>query len=189
MNEPRTNHPGTADLLAWIAGEGDERLGLHVASCRRCRRTVDEWRTLGPALGEALREEADRAFTPERLDRQRARIMEQIRRGRRARVLEFPLTAAANGGRRLLRPDVRRWTAAAALAGMLIGTLAGRFLLDPRLPRQATVADAGQAGARPVLTGASGADEAFLLELDAAVFSSSPSALRALDALTPVADR
>lgn len=193
MSRPRSTHPSASALLAWVAGADDAALASHVASCERCQRAAADWRTVGLHLREDLVEEADAAFTGERLAHQRAEVMRRVRGGG-ARVLRFPAPATPAGPRpRIFGADLRRWIAAAALVGLVVGTLAGRFLLDPHGPqasdasRRATEAQAGPS--LPRLTGLPVSDEAFLVELDAAVHSSSPRALRAIDALTPGADR
>jgi hypothetical protein len=194
MSRMQSTHPSASALLAWVAGTDDAALASHVASCERCRQAAADWRTVGLQLREDLVEEADAAFTGERLAHQRAEVMRRVRGGG-ARVLRFPAPAAPAVHRsRVFGADLRRWIAAAALVGLVVGTLAGRFLLDPHGPqatdasRRATEPQAG-VPSLPMLTGLPVSDEAFLVELDAAVYSSSPRALRAIDALTPGADR
>ncbi len=193
MSRASTSHPTPPDLLAWLSGAADPALADHVAACPRCQSLVEDWRTVGLAVTQRLESEADAVFTEERLAHQHDAVMRRLRGGG-ARVLPFP--APAGGGRqrpRVFGTEIRRWMAAAALVGLLVGTLAGRFLLDPQGspaadPRARAAASPG-APASPAFTGVPLSDEAFLVELDAAVFSSSPRALRALDALTPDAER
>lgn len=193
MSRLRSTHPSASALLAWVAGADDAALANHVASCERCRQAAADWRTVGLHLREDLVEEADGAFTVERLAHQRAEVMRRVRGGG-ARVLRFPAPSTPPSARpRIFGADLRRWIAAAALVGLVVGTLAGRFLLDPHGPqatdasRRATEPQSGPS--LPMLTGLPVSDEAFLVELDAAVQSSSPRALWALDALTPGAER
>lgn len=199
MTRQTSSHPDPATLLAWATGADDGATAQHVSACARCQRVSDQWRATAAGVSATLKDEADAAFTAERLERQRAEVMRRIRAGAGARVLRFPAPTAGPRPARLLRHDLRRWVAAAAVVGLIVGTLAGRFLLDPHrqvaLARARGTVPAMVAPASPRAAGsgasatASGADEAFLVELDAAVFASSPRSLQALDALTPGLDR
>lgn len=190
MRRVRTSHPSVSDLVAWVTGDDDASIAAHVASCVRCRRIADDWRALGVELRQGWEAEADAAFAPERLARQRDEVMRRVRRAG-ARVLRFPAPPGSVGRpTRVFGADIRRWVAAAALVGLVVGTLAGRFLLEPQgtaaVDSRLRPAVAPQeTPTLPMLTGRPITDEAFLVELDAAVHSSSPRALRALDALTP----
>ncbi len=196
MRHLSDQHPGPADLIAWASGRALDEVATHVANCQRCQHAARDWHIVGLRAGEALREEADEVFTAGRLAQQRASIFRRLRQGGPARVLPFPARPAALAGRSgLFRTEARRWIAAAAVVGLVVGTLAGRFLLDPR-PRTPAHAAAGVApraltppAAPRFPTATTSSDEAFLVELDAAVFSSSPRALRAIDALTPDTER
>lgn len=139
-----------------------------------------EWR----ASVDALVSVADAAFGPARLVRQRAAIdrrVAQRSRGAHARILRFPgavvRTAAAH--------PWRRWVAAAAVAGLLAGAGAGRFLFpDPR-PTSSLASTAPTGRVTPAQFRMSPGDEAFLIEFDAALSGRPGAPLRALDALTP----
>ncbi len=83
-----------------------------------------------------------------------------------------------------------RWVAAAAVAGLVVGMVAGRAGRDfgpvNRPAGQALVQAARQdsgATIRTVSTPLS--DDEFLVELESAIESRGPGALRALDELTP----
>jgi anti-sigma factor RsiW len=184
-----SHHPSDTTLLAWVSGTADPHVEAHVRACPSCRAQADTWEALGTTLADALAEEADALIDEGRLARQRASIVRRLT-GARARVLPFP-------ARRLVGPstafgsEVKRWVAIAALIGLVVGTLAGRFVLEPR--REALARSAHRSASPPhggiALLPASGmaaaADEAFLVELDAALLARGPRSLRALDALTP----
>jgi hypothetical protein len=189
----RGTHPEAPRLLAWSRGEDDASVGHHVQACARCQAEVDRWRHSLTSLAGGLAEEADRVFDETRLATQRASILNRLRGLPRARVIPFPTaTAIAPSRTAVLGPHLRRAVAAAALVGLLVGTLAGRFLLDPhRTIRPVRVTQAPQLGpahgATPGIRTGTAGDEAFLVELDAALISHGPRTLRALDALTPEA--
>jgi len=148
------------------------------------------------SVARTLREVADVAtiavdeqFPPERLARQRARILARIERyGQRARVLAFPSPPTHRPA--LLRPrSVRRWVAAAAAAGLVVGLVAGRSVHD--IPSLHVPMRFDHAPATfPVPLRASSdplADEELLREVEDAVGSAGPSALRRIEDVTPVA--
>jgi hypothetical protein len=73
--------------------------------------------------------EADAVFTPERLARQQARILQRLEQdGRPGRVIAFP-GHPQEGAAPRVRPATR-WIAAAAAAGLLVGLLAGHLAHD-----------------------------------------------------------
>lgn len=133
--------------------------------------------------------EADARFPAERLARQRHAILRRLEYGRTmGRLLRFPAPA-----RRPVptRPSHRRWIAAAAAAGLLLGILTGRYVGVDR-PRFAVRADRSSAAIAPAVTAAApgfgtphAADEALLGEVDTALARHRSVELRALDALTP----
>lgn len=146
-------------------------------------------------LADTLRTEADAHVPDSHLARQRSDIMRRLRGEPRARVLRFPATAPTPGARRLdMRGHTQRWVAAAALLGLAIGGGTARYF-DPHLrgplgSLSSRLSSPPAATARPAITTAevTVADEAFLVELDAALVSQAPEPLRVLDALTPERD-
>jgi len=147
-------------------------------------------------VARTLREVADVAtiavdaqFPPERLARQRARILARIERsGQRARVLSFPAQPVQQPAR--IRPrSVRRWVAAPAAAGLVVGLVAGRTVHDVpslQVPMRFDRAPASfpvplRASSDPL------GDEELLREVEDAVGSAGPSALRRIEDVTPVA--
>jgi len=173
--------------------------GIACSLCERRRATLagflDE-------VSESATAAAEEAFPPERLARQHARILQRVRQqcldqrrldqqSRAGRVLAFPLAHAQRVSQLHTRP-VRRWVAGAAAAGLLIGVVAGHFahefpvsvIVRPSAGQQVI----GQQVSLP-LRASSGtmSDDEFLREIEAAVGSSGPAALRRIDAVTPVA--
>jgi hypothetical protein len=158
----------------------------HLATCPRCRdraalaaRALDAHRRDAAAAADAL-------FTAADLERQRRTIQARISRAPRpARVLPFPSHDAAAP---VVRAD-RRWLAAAAAAGLILGAAAGqlphwRSGARPDAPASARVAVSPPSMAavpdpRPL-------EDTLLSEVEAALDTDARQALRALDALTPV---
>jgi hypothetical protein len=154
----------------------------HVQDCARCQaRAALARRTLDAAKAEA-HAAADAAFSAADLERQRRAIIARIARGHRsARVLPFPGHEAAGPAP---RAD-RRWLAAAAAAGLVLGALAGQL---PHLnapgalvtrTHDAPAVVAARTETRPL-------EDTLLSEVEAALDSEARPELRALDALTPV---
>lgn len=106
----------------------DEALLRHLVQCRRCEaRYVAMQVAFGEARDAAI-EEASAVCSPERMARQRDRILRRIEaQDAGPRVLPFP--AAGHGASGDQQPRVlRRWVAAAAVAGLFVGLTAGRLL-------------------------------------------------------------
>jgi hypothetical protein len=188
----RENHPDDTALLAWAGGQEDTSVAAHVSSCGSCRQRTSAWRDSLGALRLDLAGEADAHFAEDRLARQRAEISRRLRGAPRARVLAFP-AAHVSGARpsTAFSPEARRWVAAAALVGLVLGGATG-WILDRRRPfpmREGGTAAGVDAGAARVPTllhlESATADEAFIVELDAALMTRGPGPLRALDAITP----
>jgi hypothetical protein len=99
----------------------------HLRTCPACEQTRREMASLLGQVADAIAADADAHFPADRLTRQRARIMTQLQQvGHQARVIAFPggaVPPAEMPGR--TRP-ASRWIAAAAVAGLLVGVVAGR---------------------------------------------------------------
>jgi hypothetical protein len=181
-------HPSDIDLLTELLarGEAGPALPEHVAACATCSA---RWRALASTLeGDrvALAAAADAYFPADRLERQRRHVARRIEHGHRAaRVLRFPVMAMRDTPR---RRAAHRSVAAAALLGLIVGTLAGR-LLDRHAQAPGAAVPAAVSAADPdtetMAQAAVTPDEAFLSELDHALASPRPAPLSALDALTP----
>lgn len=183
------------ELYAETCGN-DAPLHPHLAGCPGC---AARYAALVEALqehGEQVSAEADRLFTAERLARQCERILQRIDVGRFARVIPFPVRSAADGITMLGRGSMarlvsRRWVAAAAAAGLVLGFFAERVIrnsrtLDfagPRVARQATPRlSPAIAQATPHLVSY---EDAILDEIDAVLAGQPAQELHALDAITP----
>jgi anti-sigma factor RsiW len=173
--------------LCLVHTGGARAVEPHLIACPLCDARMSTLAAMLDETSEALTAEADKAFPPERLARQHARILQQIEQeGRPARVIAFP--AATPQPLRLSRRPIPRWIAAAGAvaAAFVVGVLADHLTHDfvvapPRLA--ARTVDAGT----PIRTvaAASVSDDELLGQIEAAVGSSGPEALRPLDAVTP----
>jgi hypothetical protein len=142
---------------------------------------------------------ADAAFPPERLERQHSRILARLlREGRPARVIAFPAgqTQPETGVSRT-RPR-SRWIAAAAVAGLVVGVIAGRFGHEYSFNRPAARVIVAHAAEQPQLRAPGTAvpiqeatvsisEDEFLDQLETAVESPAAAALQPIDELTPTA--
>src|SRR3954447_16382161 len=102
-----------------IATSATGTVPSETAACEVCRaRHQSLTRTLNE-VSDAAALAADAAFPPERLTRQRTRILARIERyGEQARVLAFPSSHLHHPT--MLRPRrLQRWVAAAAAAGLI----------------------------------------------------------------------
>jgi hypothetical protein len=157
-------------------------------SCTAC---LARQRSLAATLQEITTsavDSADAAFPAERLARQRARILQRIGHyGQQARILTFP-------GRRATRPTllqphaVRRWIAGAAAAAFVVGVLAGHMVHD--IPSLHVPLAASRAVYENVPLRASSepiGDDELLRQVELAVESAGPLALRRIADVTPEA--
>jgi len=181
-------HLSDERLIELSLDGADRKAETHLAECASCEVRRAELASMLVDATIALNEQADEAFSPERLARQHARIMQRIdQEGRPARVIAFP-TGHTSAVRVHRRPS-RRWAAAGAVAAaFVVGILAGH--LTQNLPG-ASSAPATQLAMRapeqraPIRVAASISDDELLGQVEAAVGSTGPAALRALDAVTP----
>jgi len=181
-------HLSDERLIELSLDGADRKADTHLADCASCELRRAELASLLVDATGALNGEADEAFSSERLARQHARIMQRIdQEGRPARVIAFP-TGHTSTVRVHRRPS-RRWAAAGAVAAaFVVGILAGH--LTQNLPG-ASSAPATHLAMRapeqraPIRVAASISDDELLGQVEAAVGSTGPAALRALDAVTP----
>jgi hypothetical protein len=169
----------------------------HLGSCARCDVRRARLQGLLDDVSGTAAAEADAAFPPERLARQQARILAHLLHdGRPARVIAFPAGNPHESLASRTRPSTR-WIAAAAVAGLVIGVIAGRFGHEYPLlgrPGSARVAVARTAEAPELRAGNTGtlrevsvdiSDEEFLSQIELAIDGPAAAALQPLDDLTP----
>jgi hypothetical protein len=134
---------------------------------------------------------ADDAFPEDRLQRQRARILQRIdQSGRPGRLIAFPASQGQTT-RSLLHPtSTTRWVAAAAVVAFIAGVVAGQrlpneFHLGP--PLQVAVSRPAPQATGTTLRASAPlvpSDDEFLGEVELAA-ESRPAVLRHIDELTP----
>lgn len=158
----------------------------HLESCASCRTRHD---AVARMLDEARRTaelDAEDAFPLERLAQQRDRILARVDDLCRAgKVLTFPHTHVRSVPTQASHRS--RWVAAAAAAGLVVGLLGGHLTRDfssrPGLQaRRVVPTGVTLRPARPLPS-----DDELLGQVEVAFERTGPSALRPLDALTPVA--
>jgi hypothetical protein len=188
-------------------GAGKTRRHEHLRDCSDCRRRYEHLTARLERQRQQDIAEADAAFTPERLAQQWSRILLRLETADRGRIVKFPQRQPPTPG---LRWMARRWMAAAAAVGLLVGFTVERFIdirVRPRASRSRSAASAARSsaetqtrliGARPEPTAVPAltpiaalesaspySDEAFLVEIDDALSATRASELQALDAFTP----
>ena len=168
----------------------------HLASCGVCdERRVNLARILAEVSDVAVAE-ADALFTQERLERQRAHILQRVEQeSRHGRLISFPAGHGLSPTLLRARPAAR-WIAGAAAAGLFIGLLAGHLTHDFTAGRVLPSGIAsGIAGSRTAASPAAAtfqavsttmSEEEFLGRLEIAIEGTGGSALRPLDDLTPL---
>ncbi len=99
----------------------------HLHGCPACARRYHEFVHQMADVREEALVEADAGFSPARLDAQRAQILARLEHiAHPARVIPFPAAATQNLAM-FTGTQVRRWIAAAAAAGLIIGLTVGRM--------------------------------------------------------------
>jgi hypothetical protein len=184
----RQNHLSDERIVELCLAEGHDLAGNeHLQACAACGARQTEVAALLEEISAAAVDEADAVFTPERLARQQARILQRIEQdGRPARVITFP--GHVQDGPALRPKPAARWIAAAAAAGLVIGLLAGHLAHD--IPGRAAAPSAvalrpatPEPGLRAVATTFS--EDEFLGQIELAADSPGGFALRSLHDATP----
>jgi len=170
----------------------------HLSSCARCDARRAHMQRLLEEVSEAATAAADAAFPLERLNRQQARILARLQHeGRPARVIAFPAGHAPHEPVAARTRPASRWIAAAAVGGLVVGVIAGRFGHDytfqrPGISRVIASREVEQPELRaPVTTtairevAATISDDEFLDQLETAIDAPAAAALQPLDDLTP----
>ncbi len=161
----------------------------HLGGCAACEQRRVATARLLDEVGQACIEDADAAFPASRLARQQIRIQQRIEEETRpARVIAFPAAGVPSTPFVRTRRPVTRWIAAAAVAGLLVGLVAGRAGRQPETAFVSSQArgPVGQPGIRAISAPlAPLSDDEVLGAIEAAVEGRGGMALRPLDELTP----
>lgn len=170
----------------------------HLSACARCDARRIRLHRLLEDVSDTATVAADAAFPPERLARQQARILAQLQHeGRPARVIAFPAGHPQHDAIISRTRPGSRWIAAAAVAGLVVGVIAGRFGHDYNFGRpggaRIIVAHAAEqpelraTGTTATLreVNASISDDEFLNQIEIAIDAPAAAALQPLDELTP----
>jgi hypothetical protein len=172
----------------------DEAPLRHLAHCPACEARYQAVRAAFDETREAAIAGAEAACSADRMERQRERILRRVDALQSGpRVLPFP--AAGQSGHAAAHPRVfRRWVAAAAVAGLLVGLGAGRVVFngsgsrtaaDARQQVAPASAPARQAPTMRALHVESGlSDDQFLSEIEMATAAPRTRELRAIYAFT-----
>lgn len=189
----RMRHLADEDLLALIETATSD---AHLDGCDRCATRHAELLCIIADL-DVVHADADAVFDDERLLHQRTHILRRLDKNHGpARVLPFPAAYGA-GAIRVFASTGRRWVAAAAIAGLVVGIFSGRLVThrnnqirEDAFP-QAYSASVRVSAARPVIVPAelrtSGRDEPLFEEVESALARPRVQELTAIDAITPAA--
>lgn len=166
---------------------------IHLRTCDDCAARYEEIAAFLDNLAADVNADFDTVFTAERLLAQRQKISRRLSRllglDPQARVLRFP-----SSGPPLPHADAsaRRWMAAAAVACLVLGVAAGRLMPFPSTFSDQPAAASGPPTPAVVATDVDlgeptiyGAEDDFLMEIEAALGSPRIDQLRAIDEMTP----
>jgi anti-sigma factor RsiW len=170
----------------WASPKADREVHPHLAHCAACRARYAEFERWVTGLGTELRDEADEAFTGERLALQQAQIARRLETLERpARVIAFPKAARAviNG-----HSHVRRWVTVAAAASLIAGFSLGQVVPlhragEPRRQTPQMTVDTATARAKEITPVSTSQNDDVLLS--DAFSRPRVSTLSALDDMTP----
>ena len=160
----------------------------HLGACSVCAARGADLSQLLVATTSAAVAEADAVFTPERLTRQKTRILHRLEQeGRPGKVVNFPAGHMHQPRPRRARPGMR-WVAGAAAAGVFIGMLAGHYapMLQPDA-RQSSFAPASPEAVTVQSVSTTLSEEEFLGRLEMAIDGTGGTTLQPLHDLTPLA--
>jgi hypothetical protein len=160
----------------------------HLGACAACDARREDLSRLLAATVSVATAEADAVFTPERLTRQRARIVQRLEQeGRPGKVVIFPAGQMHHPRPLRARPGMR-WVAGAAAAGVVIGMLAGHYA--PYFPLQGTrpsvFAEVRPEAVALQTVSTTMSEEEFLGRLERAIDGTGGPTLRPLHDLTPL---
>jgi hypothetical protein len=156
----------------------------HLVACSACAARQADLSQLLAATTSAAEAEADAVFSPDRLARQKTRILQRLEQeGRPGKVVTFPAGHLRQPRPLRARPGMR-WVAGAAAAGVFIGMLAGHYA--PVL-RQGALAPVGPEAVTLQSVSTTMSEEEFLGRLEMAIDGTGGATLRPLHDLTPLA--
>jgi hypothetical protein len=160
----------------------------HLGACAACEARRASVSHMLEELTVASHEDADAAFPADRLARQQLHILQRIdQEARSAKVLAFPAAQESSPGVIARTHSASRWIAAAAVAGLLVGAIAGRLGHDTTqaLGGRTTINRPAAAAAGVRTVSATISDEELLGQIEMAVDGRTGRSLRPLDELTP----
>ena len=170
----------------------------HLSACTRCDARRARLQHLLDDVSETATAAADAAFPVERLSRQHSRILARLQHeGRPARVIAFPAGSSPHEPIISRTRPASRWIAAAAVGGLVVGVIAGRFGHDYSFQRVGASRVIGTRSAEPPELRAPGttaairevaasiSDDEFLNQIEIAIDAPAAAALQPLDDLTP----
>ena len=160
----------------------------HLGACSVCAARRADLSQLLAATTSAAVAEADAMFTPDRLERQKTRILQRLEQeGRPGKVVTFPAGHVHQPKPLRARPGMR-WVAGAAAAGVFIGMLAGHYapVLQQRA-RQSSFAPVSPATVTLQTVSTTMSEEEFLGRLEMAIDGTGGTTLQPLHDLTPLA--
>lgn len=185
-----TPHLTDERILDTCVQGGSDADRQHLSFCSECRTRHEDVAALLTETADAASTDADEVFTPERLARQRSRVLQRIEQtGRPGLLVRFPTGHAARVRQLPARPTAARWVAGAAAAGLVVGVLAGHFAHDFRVQSQPQPTFAAVRQDAPTLTAVSTtrlSEEEFLGQLELAIESTSGATLEPLHEMTPL---
>ena len=196
----RDRHVSDAVLVDAYRGRGAQPLPAdvdrHLRTCQACASRRADLVAFVGSLVEVEDRAAEASLTPDRLTTQRQRIMRRIGAllgaEPSARVLRFP----AHGRPAPAGARPGNWLAAAVMAGLVVGMIAGQvvdfrqpvsrirsLLATPPAASQTVVTNTTQVA--PAADIPTTSEETFLLEIETALGTEIGAGLQAIDALTP----
>ena len=186
MHQPHLSDDRLIDICLDRAPASSTR--QHLEACDVCEGRRARLARLLTHVSDVARDEADAVFTPERLSRQHARIVQRVEQeARHGRIISFPAGQGQGPTLPRARPGMG-WIAGSAAAGLVIGLVAGRFARDFQAGVDQPASQAGGPVATATLQAVSttASEEEFLGRLEVAIEGTSGSALRPLHDLTPL---
>ncbi len=202
----RSRHLADTDLVGLLVPgsdvptASDAAIRTHLSHCRACADRSADLQRLLDGLSDTAQTDVDSQVSPERLAKQRDKIVRRLRRSvepaHTAQVLRFPSLATPTFTR---VHKATRWLTAAAVAGLIAGLAAGQYLhLHPgtettdTLVEETVTAQDPTASSGPTLASSETGDvwfaledEAFLDEVDLMLVTPRIPELDPLDEITP----